>query len=321
MNQWPHDLPGNELDQLLLDYLDGYLDENSHLRLQQHMVSCKDCSARLEENQAFAGFRDLLLIPSQTTEPPPDLASRLKLRIQQETFDLKKQKRVAFPFWLAGYRKYARMTAAAVLVLVLSTGGLLSYRFMQQSGLLGQPATPMANQPAVMMAKQADTSAADTTGAGEQARIAKNQIALDSAKGVENVTEETTAGAMLYSKAAPQSPWRDAKSENISLPLVSKKSPDQPVLTNELLSGAQAVVWIEPDLLLAAYDEALLDAQLERLEKTSSNFEPDITIKQKSEKDLREFLSNRLGTAIAGEIAGTLVIKDCGYLILTIGGT
>ncbi len=320
MNQWPHDRLEEKLDQLLLDYLDARLDPETRVRLQQHLATCPECRTRIEENQAFAGLHEKLIVPNQSAEPSTVFAARLKMQIQNEASMPNTQKRIIRSRWLTGYRNFSRMTAAAVLVVLISAGGLLTYRLQQQNNLFDQPATATTTLPAAMMAEQAVSPAAEPTGGNAQEMATGNQIALDSANGFGNPSEETTAGARLFSKAAPESLWRDAWAENMVLPLHNKKVPDQPVLTRELLAGAKAVIWILPDVLIVAFDQDQIDSQLEDVAQLSQGYDPSWTTELRSEESIQEFLAAKFGSEIAAEISGIIIIQDCRYLILTIGG-
>jgi anti-sigma factor RsiW len=361
MKKWPHDRSEDIRDQLLLDYVDGRLEPAVLARLQQHLAECPVCREKIEANQAFMDFRDAQLARNHQMMPSAGFADRLKQQIKNESmqpaknesmqpaknesmqpaknetrqpvknesrqtvnnysFSLKPAGRFSLVSLAPVVHRYSRMSAAAILVILISVGGLITYQIQQKNNLTLQLATATpALQSTGQMAAEAAIAGSGTVSAAAQDSLMPGQQSATGANQAGESPSETSAEARLFGKAGPTPLWRDAWTENMILPLRQVQDPDLQVFTNDLISTAKAAIWVEPDRLIVACPTEAFTAQLKRLAALSPGYDPEISIESIEEDALKAFLENQLGTTTASDVAGLLFQPDCRYLMMTIGG-
>ena len=331
MNKWPHDRTEAKREELLLDYLESRLEPEVATQLEKHLAICRECRSMLEDNRAFTVFRESMLERCRSATPTDEFANRLKQQIKNETNLPAKTSRLTRAAWLIALPRYSRLAAAAILVILIGSGGLLTYRFLPQNRLMSNKALDEASiQSPGLMSAEAGLPGSESANSGMRAAAAADQgsgtsndpsgtNASDTSVAGESPMN-TTAEALLMSKAAPVQIWRDAWAENLSLPLMDKTNPEQPVLTQILFDKAKSVVLIEPDVLLVAYPARETEGQLDRLNKLKLDYDPGYRVESIEESSMQKFLTDRLGSSETIQILNTIVQKDCGYLIMTIGG-
>ncbi len=293
----------------MIRYLENQLDARERAAMDRILAHCAPCRDDLEQLRRWLPYRQALRQQVPDERPSPGFSSRLQQAIHREAAALQPAARPTSARW-SGPARLRRLGLAAASLVILA--GLWSVYTLSRP-----PARSTASLPETTLAAALDQ--AETAGqaapeaALEPSVTAAGEAGLQSLPGTES---GPAPQAKLFMQVART--WFPV-TEDFVLPVTRQSAPDIPVLAGELLATAQAVIWIEPNRLVAAWPATDSADPAGLLADRLSDLTPQVTVTIASADQIEPQLSDWL----AGESPdawAALEQPDCQYLILEFGG-
>ncbi len=121
------------IEELLVDYLDGALDNQNRNALEHHLASCENCRRNLELQREWLQRRSLFINHTSNPAVPADLNDKIMVALKTKTAEAQKAAAIMPPVFKKKIFWHRAIGAAAIVLLLIATLQIFQNVFLQKT--------------------------------------------------------------------------------------------------------------------------------------------------------------------------------------------